>query len=350
MAFGKRTAGQAPPPYTPPADEPEVIVEAGTVRTRVTNPGAIDRKFIGIAAGVVILSAGAAIAAPSLMSMVGGHNVRPIEQVIAGLDRDGMRAALAHEAFPDDSGRAFMTSLATHFPNQHGRLLDKLADTAAAGGSRDALFSTVNAWSMEFAPGQLEALGRTGAEGFDLTLDIVSDAMEVLEAEAGGCTPQHLESFMRDPSTLVDMTSYGGKLYHTSMRASQSFIELAAKGRNAQPIAKKLTPDDEIALRATFFSLVTDPQVMDAVQAFGAAGAQGQNFGASNLNICKLGRAVIVKFEGLPNPTKARIFATALSGDNAAFFRDGGFDAFGAGFNAGAQLQPGSFGGTQFFP
>lgn len=123
MAFGKRTGGSAPPPYTPPVEEAEVS-ETTSVRTRVANPGGMDRKFIGLAAGVVFLSAGAAIAAPSLLSMVGGANVRPIEQVIAGLDRDAMRTALAHEAFPDESGRAFMTSLATHFPQQHGRLLD----------------------------------------------------------------------------------------------------------------------------------------------------------------------------------------------------------------------------------
>ena len=54
MAFGKRTAGSAPPPYTPPA-ELDAREAATPVRTRVTNPGAIDNKFIGLAVGVVTL-------------------------------------------------------------------------------------------------------------------------------------------------------------------------------------------------------------------------------------------------------------------------------------------------------
>jgi hypothetical protein len=110
----------------------------GAMRTVVANPGEIDRKFIALAAGVVVLAAGAAIAVPSAISLLGG-NVRPIEQVVAGLDRAGARTALAAEAFPDADGQAFMTSLAANLPREHSRLLDTLADTAMAGGDRDGL-------------------------------------------------------------------------------------------------------------------------------------------------------------------------------------------------------------------
>lgn len=347
MAFGKRTPGQTPPSYTPPVQDPDAVVESGGVRARMTTASTIDSKFLGIAAGVVVLSAGGAIAAPSLMSMVGGPAVRPIEQVIAGLDRNELRLALSREAFPDSDGQAFMTSLATHFPQQHGRLLDKLADTATAGGSRDALFSTVNAWSMEFGPDQLAAISRTGAEGFDATLDVISDMITLFEAEAGGCTAKHLEGFFSNPSALLELSEYGGKAYQMNMRVSRSFIELAAKGRNAQPVAAKLTPDDEIALRSALFSLIADPQLMNAVEGFQSS--NGQSFATNNLDLCRLGRTVIVKFEDLPNPTKARLFATVLSADNP-FMQNGGFDAFDAGFNTGAGLRSGAFDTTQFFP
>jgi hypothetical protein len=346
MAFGKRTAGQAPPPYTPPVQDPEFTPDVGAVRTRVTNPGAIDRKFIGIAAGVVVLSAGAAIAAPSLMSIVGVNSVRPIEQVIAGLDRNEMRAALALEAFPDESGRAFMTSLATHFPNQHGRLLDQLADAAAAGGDRDALFAATNAWSMSFAPEQLQALSRTGAEGFDKALGVVSDALKIIESEAGGCSMKTLERYLRDPSTMVELTRYGGEGYRMGMRAGATMIELAAKGRNAPPVNTTITPDDEIALRSTFISLLSDPQVMNLIQS-GMAGSQNlQADMAQTLNVCQLARTVIVKLEDLPSGTKTRLMGTALSGDLGMM--PGGFgNPFGPdGFQGG---QP-TFGATQFFP
>lgn len=204
MAFGKRMAGFAPPPCTLPSEH-EAAEAAAPLRTCVTNPGAIDSKFIGLAVDIVLLSAGAAIAAPSPMSMVSGASVRPIKQVIVGLDHDAMRTALALEAFPDESGRAFMTSLATHFPQQHERLLDQLTDTAAAGGDRDDLFLSMTAWTMGFAPQHISALGRTGAEGFDKSLGILKDALRMIESETGGCSMKSLEGFMQGPSRLADL-------------------------------------------------------------------------------------------------------------------------------------------------
>lgn len=346
MAFGKRTAGQAPPPYTPPVEHTEAS-EPVSVRTRVTNPGAVDRKFIGIAIGVVFLSAGAAIAAPSLMSMVSGASVRPIEQVIAGLDRDAARQALALEAFPDDSGRAFMTSLAANFPQQHDRLLDRLADAASAGGDRDELVMAMNAWTMDFAPQQISALGRTGAEGFDKSLAILTDALKLIESEAGGCNMKTLERYMQNPSNLTDLSRYGSEGYKMGMRAGATMVDLAAKGRNAPPINATITPDDENALQSTFLSLMSDPQVMNLIQAGMNANAQNMQADfAQNLNVCQLARTFIIKLESLPAGTKSRLFATVLSADFDALAGNLG-SPFGPGALQG--MQPG-FGTTQFFP
>lgn len=346
MAFGKRAAGQTPPPYTPPV-EPTGASEPAIVRTRVVNHGAMDRKFIGIAVGVVFLSAGAAIAAPSLMSMVSGANVRPIEQVIAGLDRDAVRQALAREAFPDDSGRAFMTSLATNFPQQHDRLLDSLADAASAGGDRDDLFMAMNAWTMGFAPEHISALGRTGAEGFDKSLGILKEALQMVESETGGCTMKSLEGFMQDPSNLTDLTHYGSDGYRLSMRAGATMVDLIAKGRSAPPVDARITPNDENALQSTFLSMMSDPQVMNLIQTgMNAGSADMQADFAQNLNVCQLGRTLIIKLESLPAGTKSRLLATALSADFSALAGNLG-SPFGPGALQG--MQPG-FGTTQFFP
>jgi len=345
MAFGKRTAGSAPPPYTPPV-EPDAP-DAPTVRTRIANPDAMDNKFIGLAAGVIFLSAGAAIAAPSLMSMVGGASVRPIEQVIAGLDRDAMRKALAQEAFPDNSGRAFMTSLATHFPEQHDRLLDQLADTAAAGGDRDDLFLSMNAWTIGFAPQNISALGRTGAEGFDKSLGILREALHMVESKAGGCTMKTLEVYVLNPANLADLTRYGGEGYAVSMRAGATMVDLVAKGRNAPPADATITRNDENALSSTFLSMMSDPQVMNLIQSGMDARSQDMQADlAKNINVCQLARTFIIKLEGLPAGTKSRLFASALSTD---------FDALagslGSPFGTGAmQGLPRGFGATQFFP
>jgi hypothetical protein len=342
MAFGKRSAGEGPagrPPATSDFAEAHVA-PIGAVRTRVANHGEIDRTFIAIAAGVVVLSAGAAIAAPSLMGVFTG-GIRPIEQVIAGLDRAGVERVLADEAFPDPSGKAFMASLATSFPSEHKRLIGRLADTASAGGDRDDLFTALNAWSMEFTMAQLPAIGRTGAEGFDRTLSILTDGLRVVEARAGGCNASTLQRMFMDERALSDLTSYGTDGYRVGMRAGHTLVELAALGRDADPIDARLTADDMNALRSTFISFMMDDQVMSLIQATSMSGNADlmSSEVADKLNICQLGRAIAIKLDNLPTGTKARLWATATTGNPNALLGGSGFSSFNS-FN-GATLQPG---------
>jgi hypothetical protein len=333
MAFGKRTAGEGPAARpAPEAAAPDFASEPtplGPVRTRIANHGDMDNKFIGLAIGVVVLSGGAAIAAPSLFSIVSGNSVRPIEQVIAGLDRAGMEQALASEAFPDESGRAFMTSLAANFPDQHGRLVDRLADAAAAGQDRDGLLLAMNAWSAEFATKQMPAISRTGAEGFDRAVSILSDGLRVVESKANGCTPAALQDIMLDPDAFDSFTTYGSEGYRLSMRAGQSLVDLAAKGRTAQPISTTLTQNDMSALQATFFSLMMDEQVLSLVQTAGMAERAGPDldFATLDINVCQLGRTVLIKLDSLPADTKSRLWATLTSGEAAAMLDSSGFSS-----------------------
>jgi len=337
MAFGKRTAGEGPvgrpAADIAPAGDAETTAPIGAVRTRVANHGDLDIRFIGLAAGVVVLSAGAAIAAPSLFSIVAGPQLRPIEQVIAGLDRTGMEDALAREAFPDDAGRAFMATLATSFPDQHGRLVDRLADAAVAGEDRDGLFLAMNGWSAEFAMSQMPAISRTGAEGFDRAVSILSDGLRVVEAKSNGCTPGALQAIMLDPEAFDSFTSYGSEGYRLSMRAGQALVDLAARGRTAPAISTELTQDDMNALRATFFSLMTDPQVQNLMQTAATANTgPGLNMQTDlNINVCQLGRSILLKLDGLPVATKSRLWASVTSGDAAALLGSSGFSSpFGA--------------------
>ncbi len=319
MAFGKRTPGDAPKHPDAAPDVAHAPAPMAPVRTRVANHGDLDRKFIGIAIGVVVLSGGAAIAAPSLFSIMSGDAVRPIEQVIAGLDRSAMEQALAREAFPDESGRAFMTSLAASFPDEHGRLVDRLADAAAAGEDRDGLLLAMNAWSAEFAADQMPAISRTGAEGFDRTVSILSDGLRIAESKADVCTFAAIQRIAVDPQALEGFTSYGGEGYRLSMRASQSLVDLASRGRNAPVIDATLTQNDMNALQSTFISLMMDDQVMSLVQS-AAASSNGPdiNFADLDINICQLGRNILLKLDTLPETTKARLWATATSGDAAS--------------------------------
>ncbi len=338
MAFGKRTAGEARPSRPPVGiaahGDAEAAAHGGAIRTRVANSGDLDAKFIALAVGVVVLSAGAAIAAPSLLSLVAGPHVRPIGQVIAGLDREGVKDALVREAFPDEAGRTFMTSLAASFPDQHARLVDHLADAAIAGHDRDGLLLAMSAWSGEFAGGQMQAISRTGAEGFDRAVSILSDGLRVVESKAGGCTPAALQRMISDPDALDSFTSYGGEGYRLSMRAGQALVDLAARGRDAPAIDARLTQDDLNALRATFFSLTMDPQVQNLIQtAAMASNGPGLSMQTDiNINVCQLARSVVLKLDRLPSATKSRLWANLTSGDGAALF---GADALGSPFGAG---------------
>jgi hypothetical protein len=274
--------------------------------------GGLDVGFIALALGVVVISAGGAIAAPSVMSVFSGGfsstAVRPIPTVIAGLDRDQAKAALAREAFPDKQGAAFMQTLAAQFPQEHDRLIGTLADTAIRGGDRDAMVLDLNKWGVEFAIQNMPAIGRTGARGFDEALDFGADALAFVEKTAGGCTPKAIMAIAEDPQKLMALNAYESESTKFGMSAYHTLVRLAAEGRNAPAIDTTPTPQDEQALQSVFFSLMMDERVMKLVQAASAGNASAASL-ESTLDICELGDAVIAKLKRLPPDTKARIWA-----------------------------------------
>jgi hypothetical protein len=308
MGFGKQSGGntEALRSLVQPASPP-----------KAAKSGGFDAAFMALALGVVAVSAGGAIAAPSAISWVqsnvfGSANVRPIETVIAGLDRDGMKAALAREAFPDGQGREFMTSLSAKFPQEHDNLLGKLADAAAKGADRSTLMLSLGEWTMEFAPGKLAAIGRTGADGFDKALTILTDALNLLEGAGGGsCNLETLQSLANNPERLAELSAYGSQGYKLNMRATRMLVDLAAAGENAPAAATALLPQDEQAIQSAFLSMMQDPQVMNLMQISMKGQTQGDT--ATNFNVCALGHTVVGKLKSLPSDTKGRLFAMALS-------------------------------------
>jgi len=272
----------------------------------------LDMGFAALALGVVVISAGGAIAAPSVMSMFSGGissgAVRPIPTVIAGLTRDQAKAALANEAFPDKQGAAFMHTLAAKFPEEHDLLTGMLADTAMRGGNRDALMLDVNKWGMQFAVQNMPAIGRTGAKGFDEALDFGMDALDFVEKTAGSCTPKAIMAFANDPQRLMALNAYDSEATAFGMRSYRTLVNLAADGRNAPAIDTTPTPEDEQALRSVVMSIMMDERVMKLMQAASRGDATAASLD-STLNVCELGNAVIGKLKRLPPDTKARIWA-----------------------------------------
>jgi hypothetical protein len=309
MSFGKQSGGST--------ESLRSLVQPASPPRAAKSSGGFDAAFIALALGVVAVSAGGAIAAPSVISWVQSDvfrsaKARPIESVIAGLDRDGMKAALAREAFPDSQGREFMASLAAKFPQDHDNLLSKLADAAAKGADRNALMFSLSEWTMEFAPGKLAAIGRTGADGFDKVLTIGTDALNLLEGAGGGsCNLETLQGLANNPERLAELSAYGSQGYKLNMRATRMLVDLAAAGENAPAAATTLLPQDEQAIRSAFLSMMQDPQVMNLMQMSMKGQTQGEM--AANLNVCALGHTVVGKLKSLPSDTKGRLFGMALS-------------------------------------
>ncbi len=281
-------------------------------KTAGSSSSGLDVGFIALALGVVAVSAGGAIAAPSVMSMLSGGfssgAVRPIPMIIAGLDRDQAKAALAREAFPDKLGTAFMTNLAAKFPEDHDRLVTILADRAMAGGDRDTFMLDLNKWGMEFAIQNLPSIGRTGAKGFDEALEFGSEALAFVGKTAGGCTPKAIMGIASDPQRIMALGAYDSEATKFNMNAYRMLVNLAAEGRNASPIDTTPTPQDEQALQAVFFSIMMDERVMKLVQAASAGNTSAAEL-ESTLDVCELGETVIAKLKRLPPDTKARIWA-----------------------------------------
>ena len=313
MSFGKRGDEPGDAPFS--VRKVPLVAPSG----KKTSSG-IDRGFAALALGVVIISAGGAMAAPSVLSWVGASisagPARPIATAIAGLDHSQAKQILAGEAFPDQEGRAFLTSLAVKFPNDHSRLLDDLAARAIAGGNRDDLMVVLGNWLGEFMSRNLPAIGRTGASGFDQVLAIASDGLGMLEAAGNGnCKVETLQKIASNPAQIADLGAYGSPGYKLSMRASRILVDLAADGRNAGPAATALRREDEQALQSTFFSMMQDPQIMSLIQAGMQSSSSRQTLDSaalSELNVCKLGRTVIVKLKNLPSGTKSRLWGVAM--------------------------------------
>ncbi len=310
MSFGKRTKGEGHPArdLLPPMEE----AAPTSVRTKVANPGSIDKGFIALAVGVVLVSGGGALAAPSVLDMFGTH-VRPIEQVVAGLDRAQAKAALAREAFPDNEGRAFMSALQTNFPTDHDNLTTVLADEALGGGDRDALLQEFAKWSIGFAAPNMMAISRTGAEGFDELMNMTDGALTLVESTAG-CTTKQLEAFIANPENMQKPWAYGSDGYKFSMQTSATLIKLAAKGRNAPPAPTDMRDEDNQAFMTFFIGMMTDPQVGQLMKA--SARSRGPNAVASmpDVDICKLGKSITYKLRRLPHGTKERVFGMAAQG------------------------------------
>lgn len=311
MSFGKRGKGEGHPArdLLPPVEE---TAAPSTVRTTVTNPGGIDKGFIALAVGVVLVSGGAAIAAPSVLDMFGGQ-VRPIEQIVAGLDRTQAKIALAREAFPDNEGRAFMASLQKDFPADHDRLMTVLADEALTGGDRDTMLVELGKWSVEFVAPNLPAITRTGADGFDELLNITDGAL-TLVGNTAGCTAGELETFVQNPANLTKKVAYGSDAYKFSMTSSATMVKLIAKGRNAPPAPTDLRDEDQEAMMTLFIGMMADPQVMEIMKASSSGRRVNAEAAARNIDICKLGHSIVYKLRRLPHGTKERALGFAAKG------------------------------------
>ena len=244
--------------------------------------------------------------------MFTGVNVRPIAEVVAGLDRAEARTALGREAFPirmaapswsasPPASRRNTTACSIPCRQRHGRRRSGrpvLGDECVVDGLRPAE-------PRSLQPHRRRRLRQEHQHR--------QQRLKVIEAEAGGCSAKQVRRFFLSPTGFADLQRYGGKGYQLGMRATRDFVELAARGRTMPPAQRRLDANDNNALSTAFFSLMGERQVLDLIQAAAMSGVDEQQLRdqlASSVNLCQLGRTVLIKLEGLPSGTKARLFGT----------------------------------------
>lgn len=326
MGFGKRAAGWEPA-AAPAAAEARPAQAAAALVTAPKAAG-IDAQFLAIVLGVVALAGGAAFFLPNILGpSKPKFVVLPISQAVAGLDREHAKAVLADQAFPDAAGRSFMASLAP-FPKDRDELLGELADAAAKGADRNDLVDALNDWTVSFAHANFSAIARTGAKGFDRSMDISDAELSYLKTN-GGCSLSGLRTLVNDPVSGAALADYGTTGYKISMQSNQAMVELAAQGRNAPYVESVLRQKDGKAVLDAFSSLMKDPKALGVIQSMTqSAGAPQPGNGrksrakkapvASKLapdevDFCELGKTIIGKMRGLPDDTKARMWAMSMS-------------------------------------
>jgi len=312
--------------------------------------GGLDLRFAVLAVGVMAIAAAGAFG----ISMIGGSSikVRPVAEIVTGLTRDQVKAALALEALPDKHGQVFMATLQKNFPSEHGKLLDQMTETAMRGGDRNTLAIDVNEWLMPFAMANMSNLGRTGAAGFDFALDTGDAGLDYISHVAGGCTAESLtkvQSIFSDPNQILATFSYGSKAYEFNIKTTTRFVALVDAGRSAPSAATQLTPQDEAALQSAVMSLMMDKDVMNLVQA-GMAQANGggtravDSYALSNIDICKLGHTAIDRLRKLPPDTKARVWGVGMN-ELRKMVGPNGFR-----MPAPGQIGPGQYPSAQYAP
>ncbi|HEV7693014.1 MAG TPA: hypothetical protein VGO52_19425 [Hyphomonadaceae bacterium] len=322
MSFGKRSPGNdnPRPPPPPPVDSEtrERPSPAAGMRMSVAGAGAFDARFAVLAVGVMAIAAAGAFA----VSMIGGSfvKVRPVAEIVTGLNREQVKAALALEALPDKHGQVFMATLKASFPSEHDKLLGQMAETAMRGGDRNTLAIDVNEWLLPFAIQNMSNLGRTGAAGFDFALETADAGLDYVSHTAGGCTAQTLtgpQSVFSDPNRILAEFSYGTKAYEFNIKTSTRLVALADAGRSAPSVAAQLTPQDEAALQSAMMSLMMDRDVMTLVQSGMSRNASGgvniDSEALYRIDICKIGHTAIDRLRKLPPDTKARVWGVGMN-------------------------------------
>jgi hypothetical protein len=326
MSFGKRGPGNDSPRPLPPPSVASDIREPSApsaMRMSVAGGSAFDLRFAVLAVGVMAIAAAGAFG----VSMIGGSSikVRPVAEIVTGLSRDQVKAALALEALPDKHGQVFMATLKASFPSEHDKLLVQMTETAMRGGDRNTLAIDVNEWLVPFAAQNISNLGRTGAAGFDFALDTADYGLEFISHTAGGCTAQaltSLESVFSDPNRILAEIAYGSKGYEFNIKTSTRLIALADAGRSAPSAATALTPQDEAALQSAMMSLMMDRDVMNLIQSGMSRAQSGQGMGGggsmdsaalSRIDVCKIGHTAIDRLRKLPADTKARVWGVGMN-------------------------------------
>lgn len=317
MSVNSRTAGQ----QTDASKAAPRLVAA----SRESAQGS-SAAFIAIAVGVLAIAVGGAVFLSGKMNAP-REPIRQIPELAAELDHEQLKAALATQAFPDPAGKAFMTK-AANFPEARDALLGQMADAAKAGADRHELVRTVDAWRQDFAYANYETISRSGAMGFDKSMQLANAQIEVM-SKTRGCSVMGVRHLIDNPFRTASLPDYGTPGYNVFMQSSAVLVDLAAAGASRPHVEGALRVSDGKAVLGAFGSQMKDPMATSILRTVIQTAGGDVNGKArkgrpkkraqptsqlkpDEVDVCALGKTLVGKLQGLPAETKERLWATSF--------------------------------------
>ncbi len=265
-----------------------------------------DALFFVVVVVVVAAAFFAGFAAPRMLSS------DDAERVVSASDSgDALSGSLA-KAFRDKRTRNYLAALKDYDARSYAELEQRVASAGDKAARRDAILQH----SADIMIDNQRDISRSDVRYFDNMLTLAQRGLR--QASSGrsrfckGAFYQGVEAMSeREMRRLSTQLAASDEIYEYSIDFMKVVVDAASDGRTNPKRYGALNSTDEAAMQGLVFSLMGDQEIMKAMMAAQRGGSAALN----DLDICKIGGTLVSAVKTLPQATKGRLWAQAMSGD-----------------------------------